>query len=54
MLVRKTEGIYGDFVEADAGIYPSLHFFMPLLSLTTKSLFIMSTLQTQPATAKKA
>lgn len=53
MLVRKTEGIYGDFVGADAGIYPNLYFFIPLFSLTTKSLLIMFTLQRQPGYSKE-
>lgn len=54
MLVRKAEGIYGDFVGADAGIYPNLYFFIPVISLTTKSLLILSTLQSQPGYSKQS
>lgn len=54
MLVRKAEGIYGDFVGADAGIYPNLYFFIPLIPLTTKSLLIVSALQSQPGYSKQS
>lgn len=54
MLVRKAEGIYGDFVGADAGIYPNLYFFIPVISWTTKSLLILSTLQSQPGYSKQS
>lgn len=53
-VIRKAEGIFGDFVGADAGIYPNLYLFIPLLSLTTKSFLIVSTLQSQPGHSKQS
>lgn len=53
-MIRKAEGIFGDFVAADAGFYPNLYFFIPLLSLTTISFLIMSTLQSQPGYSKQS
>lgn len=54
VLVRKAERIYGDFVGTDTGIYLNVYFFIPLISLTTKSLLISSTLQSQPGYSKQS